>query len=115
MDYNNLCGDVLDSNSQIRFAGVLSSRGDLIAQKSRDDDQLLTDEEVKMSVHYTFERWNRLQNLEHRLGKEKATITEYENVTMVSLLLENNLVLVSIEPNANYPEIISKIRAIIRP
>ena len=113
MDYEKLCDEVLNLDPQIRFAGILNSRGDLATQKNRNDTPLLTDDEVKMSVHYTFERWNRLQNLEHRLGKEKSSITEYENVTMISLLLEGNLLLLSTEPNADYSKIISKVNSII--
>ena len=114
MDYNNLCDEVLNSDLKIRFAGVLSSRGDLIAQKSRDDDQLLTDEEVKMSVHYTFQRWTSIQNLAHKIGSEKTNITEFDKVTLISLLLnDGNLLLLSSEPGANYMEIISKVKQII--
>ena len=113
MDYEKLCDEVLNLDPQIRFAGILNSRGDLATQKNKNDTPLLTDDEVKMSVHYTFERWNRLQNLEHRLGKEKSSITEYENVTMISLLLEGNLLLLSTEPNADYSKIISKVNSII--
>lgn len=113
MDYQKLCEDVLDIDSQIRFAGVLNSRGDLAAQKNRDNSSLLTDDEVKMSIHYTFERWNKVQNLEHRLGKEKASITEYENVTLISLILGKDLLLLSIQPNSKYQEIISKVNELI--
>ena len=113
MKYDKLCEDVLNANPDIRFTGILNSKGELVTQKSRDKVALLSDEEVRMSVHYTFERWNRLQNLEHKLGKEKATITEYENVTMVSLLLEGNLFLLSMEPDSNYSKIISKIKTAI--
>lgn len=113
MDYQKLCRQVLDLDPQIRFAGILNSRGDLSVSESKNDSSLLTDDEVKMSIHYTFERWTRVQNLEHRLGKEKATITEYEQVTLISLLVEKNLLLISAEPNANYQQIISKVKEII--
>jgi hypothetical protein len=113
MDYEKLCTEVLDSDPQIRFTGILNSRGDLVTEKNRDDSMLLSNDEVKMSIHYTFERWNRVQNLEHRLGKEKSSITEYENVTLISLLLEKNLFLLSTEPNVDYSKIISKVNSII--
>ncbi len=113
MEYQKLCQQVLDSDPQIRFAGILNSRGDLEVSESKNDSSLLTDDEVKMSVHYTFERWTRVQNLEHRLGKEKATITEYEQVTLISLLVGKDLLLISAEPNANYQQIISKVKEII--
>ncbi len=75
---------------------------------------LLSADEVKISVHYTFERWNRLQNLEYKLGKEKTSITEYEKVTMISLALDGDgLFLLSTKPGSKYSKIISSIRAII--
>lgn len=113
MDYEKLCNEVLESDKQIRFTGILNSRGDLVTQKNRVDSGLLSNDEVKMSIHYTFERWNHVQNLEHRLGKEKSSITEYDNVTLISLLLEKNLFLLSTEPGADYSKIISKTKEII--
>lgn len=113
MDYQKLCQQVLNLDPRIRFAGILNSKGDLSVSESRNDSSLLTNDEVKMSIHYTFERWSKVQNLEHRLGKEKATITEYEQVTLINLLVEKNLLLISTEPNANYQEIISKVKKTI--
>lgn len=113
MDYEKLCDEVLKLDPQIRFTGILNSRGDLVTHKNRDDSTLLAEDEVKMAVHYTFERWNRIQNLEHKLGKEKSSITEYENVTMISLLVEGNLFLLSTEPDSDYSTIISKVNSVI--
>jgi len=114
MDYEKLCNKVLDSDAQIRFTGILDSKGDLIIEKNSDEKKLLSPDEVKMSVHYTFERWTRLQNLSYRLGKEKSSITEYENVTLISLHLNGNLFLMSTQPNADYMKIISKVNSIIK-
>lgn len=114
MDYEKLCDDVLSVDSQIRFTGVLDVKGDLIAQKSREDAKLLSPDEVKMSIHYTFERWTRLQNLSYKLGKEKLAITEYENVILISLHLNKELFLLSTDPNANYTSIISKTNSLIK-
>lgn len=113
MEHEKLCDEVLNLDSQIRFTGILNSRGDLVLEKNKNDIALLSSDEVKMAVHYTFERWNRLQNLEHKLGKEKASITEYDNVTMISLVINKDLLLVSTEPNSDYSKIISNIRKII--
>ena len=66
-----------------------------------------------MAIHYTFERWNRVQNLEHKLGKEKSSVTEYENVTMISLLVEKNLLLFSTEPGSDYSAIIAKVNSVV--
>ncbi|MEK6831811.1 MAG: hypothetical protein AABY17_03495 [Thermoproteota archaeon] len=113
MDYEKLCNRVLKIDAGIRFTGVLDSKGDLVIEKNRDDAKLLNSEEAKMSIHYTFERWTRLQNLSYRFGKEKSSITEYEKVTLISLHLNGNLFLLSTDPGADYMNIISKTNSII--
>ena len=49
MNFEKLCSDFLKSNKKIRFAGVLNSKGNLVAQKSRDNSiSLLSDNELKI-------------------------------------------------------------------
>ncbi|HUU47937.1 MAG TPA: hypothetical protein VMW55_04040 [Nitrosopumilaceae archaeon] len=115
MDHNDLCQKILELVPQVRFSGILNSRGDLAVQSNRrDSGKLLNEDEVKMSVHYTYQRWTSIQNLAHKIGKEKTNITEFEKVTLISLLLnDGNLLLLSSEPAANYMEIISKVKQLI--
>ena len=115
MDHQQLCEKVLELLPQVRFSGILNSRGDMAVERHRDNsEKLLNPDEVKMSVHYTFQRWTSVQNLAHRIGHEKTNITEFEKVTLISLLLpDKNLLLISSEPGANYMEIISKVKQII--
>jgi hypothetical protein len=113
MDFEKLCTEVLEINPHVRFTGILDSKGELIIEKNRDDITLLNEEEVKMSVHYTFERWTSLQNLSYKFGKEKLSVTEYENVTLISIQLGKNLFLLSTDPNVDHMNIISKIKVII--
>ena len=115
MESKELCQAVLKKVPQVRYSGILNSRGDLVFQSNRDDSSaLLSEDEVKMSVHYTFQRWTSIQNLAHKIGREKTNITEFDKVTLISLLLnEGSLLLLSSEPGANYMEIISKVKQII--
>jgi len=115
MDNKELCKKILAIEPQVRFSGILNSRGDLVVGSNRDETSaLLNEDEVKMSVHYTFQRWNSIQNLAHKIGHEKTNITEFDKVTLISLLLnDGNLLLLSSEPGANYMEIISKVRQLI--
>jgi hypothetical protein len=115
MDHNDLCQKVLELVPQVRFSGILNSRGNLAVESNRgDSSKLLNKDEVKMSVHYTFQRWTSVQNLAHKIGKEKTNITEFEKVTLISILLhDGNLLLLSSEPGANYMEIISKVKQLI--
>ena len=114
MNLKKLCSDFLKSNKKIRFAGILNSKGILVVEKSRDDSiSLLSDDELKMLVYYTSDRWSRLQNLQHRLGKVKETITKFENVTTIILFFDQNLFLISTDPNSNNLKIISNLWKII--
>jgi len=114
MNFKKLCSDFLKSNKKIRFAGVLNSKGTLVAQKSRGDSiSILSDDELKMLVYYTSNRWNRLQNLQHKLGKIKETITKFENVNTIILFLDQSLFLVSVDPKSNNSKITSNLWKII--
>ena len=114
MNFKKLCSDFLNSNKKIRFAGVLNSKGILVVQKSRDDSiSLLSDDELKMLVYYASDRWSRLQNLQHKLGKVKDTITKFENANTIILFLDKNLFLISTDPNSNNSKITSNLWKVI--
>ena len=66
-----------------------------------------------MSIHYTLERWRKAQNFTFRLGQERLTFTEYDNVTLVTIPFKGKLLLVSTEPRINYDSIIEKINSIL--
>ena len=113
MDYSILCNRILELDSKIRFVGVFDSKGETIAEKNRDMSSSLSAAEEKMLVHYTFDRWRHLQNLEYRLGRVRTSVARHEKVTLISLYLDSDLLLLSVEPDYSYPEIIKKIRAML--
>ena len=113
MNYSILCNEILKLDSKIRFAGVFNSRGESAAERDRDVPSLLSADETKMLVHYTFARWRHLQNLEHRLGKARTSVTRHEKVTLISLYLGSDLLLLSIEPDHNHVKIVKKIRVML--
>jgi len=114
MDFKKLCSDFLKSHSKIRFVGVLDSRGYLIAQKNRDvSTALLSTDEFKMLLYYTSDIWTRVQNLQHKLGKVKDAITNYENASIITLFFDKNLFFISTDPNSNNSKITSDLWKII--
>lgn len=114
MDFDELCDNFLKLNKKIRFVGVLNSRGGLIAQKTGEiSSSLLTADELKMLIFYTVDRRNRLQNLQHRLGKVKETTNKYEKASTITLFLDKNMILVSTDPNSNISKITSDMWKII--
>jgi hypothetical protein len=49
MNHNELCQKIHDVEPQVRFSGILNSKGDIIFENNRDDsEKLLSTDEVKM-------------------------------------------------------------------
>ena len=113
-NYEKLCSKILNSDEQIRFTGFVNDKSKILHSEQKDNlDSLLSDHEVGMSIHYTLERWRKAQNITFRLGKERLTFTEYDNVTLVTIPFKGTLLLVSTEPRINYDPIIEKINSIL--
>lgn len=116
MENDELCKKGLDIDSQIRFTGVVNNKGILTAGGNREGkDSYLTPEEIGMATHYTLQRWIQCQNLEYKIGKEKASVIEFEKVTMISLPLSGSeLFLISTEPDADYQSIIKQAASLLQ-
>ena len=113
-NYQRLCSNILNSDKHIRFAGFVNDKSQILhSAQQKDLDSLLTDNEIGMSIHYTLERWRKAQNFTFRLGKERLTFTEYDNVTLVTIPFKGKLLLVSTEPRIHYDPIIEKVNSIL--
>ena len=115
MDYDELCKNILNLDSKIRFAGVVNTRGILINNKSQQGvDDYLSPEELKMSIHYSMVEWEKSHNLEHKIGNERASVVEYDKVTLISIPLNNSdLFVASIEPGEDYFKMIGQLRPLL--
>ncbi len=115
MDNEKLCKDVLDIDSKIRFAGVADVKGVLLFSKYQTGvEEYLSESELKMSLHYSMLEWEKAKNLHHKIGNQKASVVEYEKVTLISIPLNSNEMFVaSLEPNEDYFKIIQKVSPLI--
>ena len=114
-DYNDLCKKIRELDSRVRFAGVANSKGEMVAGGPKDNvEQILTNDEVGMSIHYALQKRDLYTNLAYKIGHEKSSITEYEKVTLISIPLNSQeLCLVSTEPRADYLKIIDYVLSIL--
>ena len=112
-NYDELCKQVFDLDSQVRFAGVANSKGVLVAGGQRENiEAMLVDNDLKMSIHYALQKRDLYTNLEYKIGRERSSITEYDVVTMISIPINSNeLFLISTEPRADYLKIIDYVRS----
>ena len=108
IDYMELSKKVLALDSQIRFAGVANSKGELIAGGHKDSvEKILVDDEMSMSIHYALQKRDLFTNLAYKIGRETSEVTEYEKVSMITIPINSQeLFLISTEPRADYFKII---------
>ena len=113
INYDELSKQILDLDSQIRFAGVANSKGEIVAGGQKENvEQMLSGDEISMSIHYALQKRDLYTNLAYKIGPETSSITEFTRVTMISIPINSNeLFLISTEPRADYIKIIDFIHS----
>ena len=113
-NYEKLCSNILNCNEHVRFAGFVNDKSQILFSSQKDNlDSLLNENEIGMSIQYTLDRWRKAQNISFRLGKERLTFTEYDNVTLITIPFKGKLLLVSTEPRIQYDPIIEEVNLIL--
>ncbi|MFQ5496865.1 MAG: DUF6659 family protein [Nitrosopumilus sp.] len=115
VDYDELYKQVLELAPQIRFAGVANSKGELIAGGHKENiEKMLSEDDVKMSIHYALQKRDLYTNLAYRIGHEKSSINEFDKVTLISIPINSSdLFMISTEPRADYLKIIDYVYSIL--
>ena len=115
INYDELSKKVLAFDSQVRFAGVANNKGELVTGGHNENvEGILTDDEVKMSIHYALQKRDLYTNLAYKIGHETSSVTEFEKVTMISIPLSSSeLFLISTESRADYFKIIDFVNSLL--
>jgi hypothetical protein len=86
----DICGQVIEFDNCIRFAGFATKTGKLIAYRYRKEAiPLLTSDEIQLSVLDTALKMRIRKDMEPKLGKAICSITIYEKVTRATILLNS--------------------------
>ena len=117
MDYvaqiaQKTCQEILEFDKSIRFVGISKNNGKFLAGAFNTDVEYLVDkEEYKMSLHYADQRWDTRKTLAHKIGKPLYAFAEYEKIKQIGFPLNNtDLLLLSLDPNADHEKIIKFVR-----
>ena len=117
MDYvaqmaQKTCQEILEFDKNIRFVGISKNNGKFLAGAFNTNVEYLVDkEEYKMSLHYAHQRWDTRKNLSHKLGNPLYAYAEYEKIKQIGLPLNNtDLLLISLNPDADHEKIIKFVR-----
>jgi len=115
MDYEKLCSQIFEIDSKIRFASVYDYWAERIAGGMRDGLESNLPEKITInSVNQALLRWKSRKTTEEWIGKTKYAMAEYEKVKRFTFYFnENELLLVSTEPNVDNEFIIANIKKLI--
>jgi hypothetical protein len=112
-----MCKQILDLDNTVRFVGIASIEGTLIAQQYRKGlKPFLTKEESELSVVQSIIRMGTRKAIEGKVGKTIYAFALYEKVKRATIPLGNDSILmISFDTDANHEFIIlNKILPLLR-
>ena len=87
-DYARICRHVLYSDPLIRFAGVATIDGDIMAAQNREGTaSLLTPEETQLSIMQSLLRGGIRRTMEDKLGKTVYASAVYQKVKRATVTM----------------------------
>ena len=104
------CTQILNLDDDIRFVGRIKDRK-LITFARKPTATALLDEELSNMVHYQASvkaSWDEMFN--EKLGKTNWMITSKEKVKLITLFLDDGLLILSTQPDSDHDDIIAQIK-----
>ena len=110
MDMHNLCKQIIELDSTIRFAGIPNKFGKQIVVEYRKGlTPLLTESESELYAIESVIRMNTRKDYELKLGKPIYSYTLYEKIKRTTISLDNNdypILMISFDRDADHESII---------
>ena len=104
--------EILKLDDSIRFVGKIKNRK-LHSFVRRENKTPLLNEELDNMAHYQASVKANMENMfDSTLGKTNWMITSKEKVKLITLFLDDGLLIFSTESEANHDEIIRKIQSL---
>ena len=110
MDYEKLCESAKKADSKVRFAGVINSRGRLIAGGMVSSKKALEDEKKDEMLFMELAlRVKMRSEFDSELGKVKFSLSLREKLIVMSFPIKNDILLVSMQRKTQFEKIASNI------
>src|SRR5262245_3811532 len=111
----NLCDRIIKLDRNIRFVGIVNSRGEVIEGGFQQGVEPLLDETEEQQM-YIQSLWNltTLESYSDRLGRVRYSITEHEKVTLMTFPLGDGILCLSTAPKANMNRIRDKVAKVVK-
>ena len=118
--FEEFCQLILEADESIRFVGIATLTGAILAMKYRANlIPLLTQEETASSIKYSVWRVESRRVLEEKLGKTLYVIATYEKIKRATVPVgqeSQSILVISFDIESDAESIIrNKILAIIKP
>ena len=116
MDFENFYNQIMNIDKSIHYAVILSKNGEkMFGGYRKDMDPILQDDELKMVHFYAVQRWDTRKNIEHRIGKTKYSMGEYEKMKRFAFpITEKYLLMVHTYTDNDHQKIISEVLNFIK-
>ncbi len=115
MDYEKLCSKIFQIDPKIRYVAVYNFWAECMAGGMRDGLKSNLPEKLTInSINQALLRWKSRKTTESWIGKTKYAMAEYEKIKRFTFYFnENELLLVSTEPDVENEFIIKHINKLI--
>ena len=106
MDYEKLCESAKKADSKIRFAGVINSKGRLVAGGMAPSKKRLGDRKRDEMLYMELAlRVKMRSEFDDDLGKVKFSMSFREKLIVMSFPVENDVLMVSMESKTKFEQI----------
>jgi hypothetical protein len=110
-----LCNDIFEVNEKIRFVGIIDQMGNLIAGDMKNGLPSLERDDGSMRLYLGYAINNVLRrDFDNVFGKVLYTFSEREKIKLLTIPIDNNLLLVSMDISSDHVELINKIMDVVR-
>ena len=102
MDYQRLCEQIFALHDDIRYAAVVDDSGLLIGGGMRKGiDSIVDQNNEELYLAQTALRKSMRQRFDATMGKSRFAYVEREKISILTLYMNKNTVIVTMEPNVD--------------
>lgn len=115
MEHCELLQQILGLDQNVRFVGMYDENYKIITDGFQPGALAhLSREEMQNSIRYDMKRWETYKMFHSQLGDSKFALVKYEKAILITFSFNKNEYLrISLEPDADYPGVISKIENLL--
>src|SRR5678815_2951996 len=113
-DLSKLCNGIFDTDVKIRFVGIIDEMGKLIVGDMKKGLPSLERDDGSIRLYLSYAINNVLRrDFDNVFGKVLYTFSEREKIKLLTVPIDNNLLLVSMDISSDHIELINKIQHIV--